>query len=325
MKSWLFKALKLTGLMDAGNHRIANLGAPDDPTDAARKQDAVVSQDVTAALTVGNIQAGDTITADTTLTEVLEQLLLTTFNPTFVLPSLSIDPNISSNVEAGTIDDILVEAFFNQGSILGDGSPWDPGAFQNPRSGPATAVRIGGPSIAAVDVFPATDRTFNAFQIEDGANQFTAEVDYDEGPQPLDSDGNPFDSPFPAGDVSVTTTVNGRRRLFFEANTSNTDPYATSADVRAAANSSLNPSNGTQFTINIPAGTQQVMFAYRDTLNPVSSVIYVEGLNADVKGVFTETTVSVEGANGYNPINYRVYTFVPVEPFTASATYIVTI
>ena len=325
MKSWLFKALKLAGLMNADGHRITNLGEPDGPADAARKQDAVVTQDITSALTVGSIQAGDTIATDTNLTELLEQLLLATFNPTFVLPSLSIDPNISSNVEAGTIDDILVEAFFDQGSILGDGSPWDPNAVQNPRSGPATAVRIGGPSIPAVDVFPSTDRTFNAFQIEDGANQFTAEVDYDEGPQPLDSDGNPFDNPYPAGDVSVTTTVNGRRRLFFEANTANTNPYDTSSDVRAAANSSLNPSNGTQFTINIPAGTQQVMFAYRSTLNPVSSVLYVEGFNADVKGVFTETTVSVAGANGYTPINYRVYTFVPVEPFADSATYIVTI
>jgi len=51
----------------------------------------------------------------------------------------------------------------------------------------------------------------------------------------------------------------------------------------------------------------------------------VEGLNAEVKGVFTKSSVSVEGANGYTPIGYKVYRYTPAVPFQAAATYNVTI
>ncbi len=87
----------------------------------------------------------------------------------------------------------------------------------------------------------------------------------------------------------------------------------------------LNPSNGTTFTISIPVGAVKVTFAYPASLRDVTSVIYVEGLGADVKGAFTKTLVDVEGASGYTAISYKVYTFVPVEAFGATATYNVTV
>jgi hypothetical protein len=67
------------------------------------------------------------------------------------------------------------------------------------------------------------------------------------------------------------------------------------------------------------------VFAYPGNLYSVSSVKYVEGLNAEVKGIFTESSVEVEGANGFSPMAYRVYEYVPASPFSSAATYNVTI
>jgi hypothetical protein len=60
-------------------------------------------------------------------------------------------------------------------------------------------------------------------------------------------------------------------------------------------------------------------------LQDVSSVKYVEWLNAEIKDVFIKTNVNVEWANGYTDIAYKVFIYTPVEPFPATATYLVTI
>lgn len=46
--------------------------------------------------------------------------------------------------------------------------------------------------------------------------------------------------------------------------------------------------------------------AYPATLRDVSSVQDVNGMNAEVKTAFTKTVVSVEGANGYQAIDYNM-------------------
>ena len=68
-----------------------------------------------------------------------------------------------------------------------------------------------------------------------------------------------------------------------------------------------------------------VVFAYPSSLRDITSVVYVEGLGAEVKDIFTKSIVSVTGANDYLPIDYKVYTYIPASPFGATATYNVTI
>ena len=46
---------------------------------------------------------------------------------------------------------------------------------------------------------------------------------------------------------------------------------------------------------------------------------------SEIKGIFTQTLVNVEGANGYLPVSYKVYTYIPASAFTQTATYKVTI
>jgi hypothetical protein len=278
--------------------------------------------DVVASQDVGAIEAGDTVLAGSTLQDFVEQLLVNTFFPTFTSPSFNLTSSLSSNVEAGTISNVTLTANFNRGLILGDlvGGIWDAGATQDFRAGAATNYIIDG-----VDNDLDNDLVVNSYQVEDNSNQWSANVQYAIGPQPLDSNGDNYDSPLSSGSLNATVTVNGRRKAFYGTDSGATVAYTTSNEIRALSGDTLNPSNGTSFTINIPVGATMVVFAYPATLQDVDSVIYVEGLNAEVKNIFSQSIISVEGANSYTGINYKVYTYIPAVAFTDDATYVVTI
>ena len=64
---------------------------------------------------------------------------------------------------------------------------------------------------------------------------------------------------------------------------------------------------------------------YPATLRDVSSVQDVNGMNAEVKTAFTKTVVSVEGANGYQAIDYKVYVMDMANANDTANTYKVTI
>jgi hypothetical protein len=271
-------------------------------------------------LDVGAISAGTTIPAGTTLTEFIESLLLATFFPTYVVPTLVVTTDQPLNQESGVITDVLVTATFNQGQIVGDsvGGVWSPVAVQGPRAGAATGYTIVGEDTGALN-----SRTVGDYQVVDGSQTFAAVVDFAEGPQPLDSTGAPYETPLAAGSMGGTRAVNGRRRAFYGSSEDPTIP-SESDDVRALAGSVLNPANGTSFTISIAAGAEIVAFAYPATLRDVSSVI-LGGTSFDIKDSYTQSVFTVAGANGYAPVNYKVYYFVPVEPFTDPADHVVTI
>lgn len=277
-----------------------------------------VDQDVTSSINLGNISAGETITSGTSLRQVLELLLVKTFYPTFVSLSSDLSANISNIIEAGTQQDIVLTFNFNRGQIKGDlvNNIWDENTVQDFRAGSVINYVIEG-----VDKGTLNSHNITSKQIIDGNNIFSGEVFYSEGPQPYDSKQNPYDLPLPASSINASHTVYGKRKLFYGVNIAE----ITSNDVRTLDNSVIPPSNGTQFTINIPAGTENVVFAYPDSLRPVSSVKYVEGLNAEVKDVFELISVNVAGANEYNPIGYKLYRYTPAEPFSSDATYNVTI
>ena len=276
---------------------------------------------VTADVEIGGIDKLDVISPGTTIQDLTERLLLRTYYPTFVLPSVSLTDDISTNVEVGTLGFTLI-ANFNAGAINGkiDNFIWDPNLKQDDRAGAATQYTFTGATIPTTSQAGNT-LAFPSVTIIENANTFNVVTNYAIGPQPKDSRGNNYDSPLPAGSVTSNLTFYGRRNAFYGVDlTSN-----NSAGVRALTNTKLNPVNGTTFTINIPAGATDVAFAYPDGLRNVNSVIYVEGLNAEVKGAFSQQIVNVDGANGYTGIDYKLYTFTPANPFAETATYIVTI
>lgn len=272
---------------------------------------------------ITNTQAGaiapqTTIQSGTTLTEFAKMLTISTFYPTFTLPTYSLITNQSANIETGTILDVLVTYNYNRGSINGkiDGGIWQPATMQDYRGGAATQYIINGTNMSTTN-----NRTISSYQIIDNANTFSGGVTYLIGPQPVDSLGNNYDSPYPSGTVSRTTSIMGKRNTFWGVSSLGN----SSTLIRALGNNYLGHVKGNTFTINIPIGATSVVFAYPSTLGSVASVKYVQGLNAEIKDIFTMTTVSVFGANSYGAINYNVYRYVPAESFTSVATYSVTI
>lgn len=291
-------------------------------------QEEMRTNTVTVATTsVGGINVGDSIPEGFSLQDFVTMLLYKVYDPTLVDPSVSITSDIANTVEVG-VSSYTITANFNRGSINGANvnGIWDPNAFQNFRSGAASTYSFFFNNTKVIDNSVSNEWINPPYAINDGANSFSVDVTTTEdGPQPLNSAGDDTDdAPFPPSEISSSTfTITGARNAFY--GTSTTTIPADSSDVRSLSGSKLNPGNNTTFTINIPAGTAHVIFAYPDTVREVSSVKYVEGLNAEVKAAFTESNVDVEGLNNYAAIGYRLYSYTPASPFADSATYIVTI
>ena len=283
---------------------------------------AVTTKDVISTVDGCAIVQGQTIASGTTFQEFVEKLLTKTYYPTFVAPSATFTSSIPSTVECGTIINNTLTLALNRGQILGKnvGVIWSSSEFQNYRSGLATNYTINGTDLDLVNTL-----TTNNYQVVEGVNTFTGSINYGIGYQPKDSVDADYSAPLPAGVIDKTVAVYGRRNLFHGCDNVKNTAYITSAEVRALSNKLLNPANGTTFTINIPSGAKMVVFAYPSSLRDITSVVYVEGLGAEVKDIFTKSIVSVTGANDYLPIDYKVYTYIPASPFGATATYNVTI
>ena len=283
---------------------------------------AVTTKDVTSTVETGAIVVGQTIASGTTLQTLVEKLFTKTYYPTFVAPSATFTSSLSSSVECGTIANNTLTLALNRGQILGKNvnGIWSSNEVQNYRSGLATNYTINNTDLDLVNTL-----TMNSYQVVEGVNTFTGSINYSIGYQPKDSVDADYSVPLPAGTIDKTVTVYGRRNLFHGCDNVKNTAYTTSAEVRALSNKLLNPANGTTFTINIPSGAKMVIFAYPSSLRDLLSVVYVEGLGAEVKGVFVKSTITVTGANDYLPIDYKIYTYIPASPFSATATYNVTI
>ena len=57
----------------------------------------------------------------------------------------------------------------------------------------------------------------------------------------------------------------------------------------------------------------------------VTKVINETAMNADVTSTFVQSTVAVEGANGYTAQDYKVWVFEPAVPYENAATLKVTL
>ena len=120
-----------------------------------------------------------------------------------------------------------------------------------------------------------------------------------------------------------TTSIKFVRASFYGTDSVNSTTYTTSDEVRALTKS-LTLKSGSKFNISIPTGAKMVVIALPTGLS-VKSVKYVEAMNTEVKDIFAESTVSVEGANAYLAESYKLLTYIPDLAFTQNVTYSVEI
>lgn len=164
---------------------------------------------------------------------------------------------------------------------------------------------------------------------ETASYTITATATHNQGAVPVTNVGNPrpdSDQRIAAGTKKATSgTIKGYRKTFYGTKTTkegtvNSDYVRTGLTGSASALAA-----GSKFNITIPVGAMRVIIAYPATLRDVTSIKDVNGMNAEIKSGFTKSTVSVEGANGYTAINYKVYIMDYAKANDKANTYSVTI
>lgn len=235
-------------------------------------------------------------------------------NPSTTQPSVSLILSQAKAYEAGTNVTPSYSATLNAGSYT---------------YGPATGITAKSWEVTDTAGHTATTSSgsFAQFQVTDGINyKVTAKATYDAGTAPVTNVGNPYTSgQIAAGSKSATSgAVTSYRNTFYGTLTTKSD---VDSDVirDLASKSGKALSNGSSFTVAIPVGALRVVIAYPATLQDITSIKDVNGMNAEISSGFASATVDVEGANNYTAISYKVYTLDYAEANQTANKYTVTI
>ena len=218
-------------------------------------------------------------------------------NPTTTQPSVSLTFSQAKAYEVGTKVTPSYSATLNPGSYT---------------YGPATGIVATTWEVtdSSGNSSETASGSFDQFQVTDETSyKITAKATYQAGSIPLTNTGNDYEvGQIKAGSKTATSgAVTGYRTTFYGTTTNKN--ALTSDTIRSLAGKSTSAlKNGSTFTVNVPVGAMRVVIVYPATLQDLSSVKDVNGLNAEIVSGFTKSTISVEGANGYTAINYKVYT-----------------
>lgn len=172
------------------------------------KYKSALADDIATVNALGGIPAGTTVAQlkNKTFSQLFDELIFPTVNPTFETPTASLSLKSTSTPiiqEVGTTGaSVPIAGSFNTG--------YNPGAIKI--AGVKKQNRGGNlksnESFIYINNTP-TNKTFPT-EIPEGSITYKYRAAYAQGPQPLDSKGNNYQTPLPAGTVdSVAITING--------------------------------------------------------------------------------------------------------------------
>ena len=265
--------------------------------------------------TVGSSGSKTLATTGKNVKEVFDMIMASEKNPVTTPPSVTVACSQMKNYEVGTKVTPQWSVTLNPGSYT---------------YGPATGVTATSYEVEDSDGNSSTESSgsFPQITVADGENySISATVGHTEGAIPKTNLNNDY----AAGKIAQGSksgskgSITGHRKTFYG---TTTDKSATtnSAVIRGLAGKSNGALvNGSTFDVSIPLGALRVIIAYPATLRDITSIKDSNGLNAEIKPSFTLSTVSVEGAEGYTGINYKVYTMDYANPNDKVNAYKVTI
>lgn len=275
-------------------------------------------KDLITTSAVGNITLtnGQATIAATgkNLKQVFDTIFVKEKNPSVTQPSVSVSLANAGAKEVGTKVTPSYTATFNSGKY---------------EFGPATGCSITSWSVTDTnnaEPLSTAAGSFAEITVADNTNyKVTATGNFSEGVVPVTNVGNKYAAgKIAAGSKSATSSaITGYRNSFYGTLTEKGE--ITSDIIRSLNKSNKALTNGSTFGITIPVGAMRVVFAYPATLRDVTSVKDVNGLNAEISGAFTNQVVSVEGLNGFQGIDYKVYITDFAEAVATANTYNVTI
>lgn len=177
--------------------------------------------------------------------------------------------------------------------------------------GPATGVTASSWEVTDTEdnTLTAASGSFPALTVADDTSyKITAKASYEAGAVPVTNLGNEHTTgQIKAGTKQATSlAITGYRNSFY--GTMAAKDEITSDVIRGLEGvSGAALANGSTFDVEIPVGAMRVVIAYPATLRDISSVKDVNGMSAEISSSFVPQTVSVEGANSYQAIDYKVY------------------
>ena len=220
------------------------------------------TKEVIATTTIGAINAGEVIDAGTDIQELVNLLFDKTYYPTYTDHNFSLTNNAGNKPkEVGSTFNITLTFNFNQGEILGKlvNNVWLEDEKQADKLGAATSYILNG-----VNATPNNFATMPVTVIP-GINNLEGTVTYGEGAQPKDSKGDDFESRFPAGYSTQSTSFKGVYPFFYYKSTSPITPeIMQSAIANRQATKVIEDSTGTITVPFLPNG-EYIAVAYPAT------------------------------------------------------------
>ena len=275
-------------------------------------------KDLVTTSAVGNITLTNgqaTIAAaGKNLKQVFDTIFVKEKNPSVTQPSVEVSLAGAGAKEVGTKVTPSYTAKFNAGKY---------------EFGPATGCSITSWSVTDTNNAEPLNTAIGSFAeitVADDTNyKVTATGNFSEGAIPVTNVGNEYAAgKIAAGSNSATSSaITGYRNSFYGTLTEKGE--LTSDIIRSLGKSNKALINGSTFSITVPVGAMRVVFAYPATLRDVTSVKDVNGLNAEISSAFRKSTLSVEGLNNFQGIDYKVYVTDFAEAVATANTYNVTI
>ena len=270
-------------------------------------------------IAVGGVPVGTVLTGRT-LEEIIEDMLVTVFNPTLVNPNNTISDDTANTQEVGvTVPTVNFTATFNRGLIT------PAYGTSGLRSGLPNTYNYTGTNLPASVASTSLSnlQTINNYEILLGANTWTSTVSYDIGEQPLDSDGGNFSTPLPAGTTGVkTTSINGIYPWFYGKVSSGgaaagvNRPTADQALINGFDGKLVASSTGTIIVPDFASTADDYIWFAIPSTSTDKNVWYVNALNNGLIGgavgganLFPNfDTVSINSPTAlWSGVNYKIY------------------
>lgn len=261
------------------------------------KYKSALADDIATVNALGGIPAGTTVAQlkNKTFSQLFDELIFPTVNPTFEAPTayLSLKSTSTSIIqEVGTTGaSVPVGASFN--TIYSPGAIKIAGVKKQNRGGALQSDK----SFIYINNTP-TNKTFPT-EIPEGSITYKYRAAYTQGPQPLDSKGNNYQTPLPAGTVdSGAVTINGVYPYF--TNKDNNEAFAKLALTTSTTLSVLRfkAEGPKKHAFKIPA---KYILTKVELLNTLSGKYENYGIDK-----FTKTTENIEVQG--KQVSYAVYT-----------------
>lgn len=237
-------------------------------------------------------------------------------NPTTTQPSVGVSSGTAKAYEVGTVVTPSYSGTFGAGSYSYDSS-----------TGVAVSAWEATNSVTSEKLSTQSGQFAKYTVTDDGKYTITLKATYTDGDIPHTVLG----ATYPAGQIkggtkqAATGAISGYRNSFYGTLTDKSTELNSATIRKLAQNAGKALSNGASFTVNVPVGAMAVVIAYPATLRELTSVKDVNGMNAEILSAFTASSATVEGANGYEAINYRVYVQLLANANDTANTYKVTI